>query len=117
MKPPQRPFALAEVGDEDKINTDVPPNVSQRFLIAFCDTNDSAGEVGLALRPKATTTRRDILPPGIYQLTLALTADNTDATFWQTELTFVEGFTGEADIRNHIRLTPPTRVGSPNSSA
>jgi hypothetical protein len=78
---PLRPLRVAEV---DSVASDIPADFSRTYIIAFIDERTSSG-AELEVRPRSTTGR-DILPPGLYRLFLALTADNADTTYWRMDL-------------------------------
>lgn len=110
LRPPLRPFAVAELNNYEATEVDVPPNLARRFLVAFFDSQTAAEGVELALLPRAQDTLRDVLPPGEYDLTLALTAANSDATFWRTTLIFL-GVSGPDDYnRSRLKLSSPICV-------
>jgi hypothetical protein len=78
--------------------------------VVYHNVEDSGGGAELALKPRAVESKRDILPPGEYELTLALTASNTDATFWKTILSFQGTPTNGEDLPTRLSITPPIRV-------
>jgi hypothetical protein len=113
LRPPRRPFVVAELESYQATSTDVPPNIARRFLVAYHDVKESDGGVELALSPRATRSKRDILPPGKYVLTLGLTASNSDATFWKTTLTFFGVAPEQQDtLPTILTLTPPVKTSA-----
>jgi hypothetical protein len=112
LQPPRRSFVVAEMEGYEATEIDLPANISRRFLVAYHNTEDSDGGVELALKPRAVESKRDILPPGEYELTLALTASNTDATFWKTVLSFQGTPTAGEELPTKLSMTSPIRVSS-----
>ena len=110
-RPPRRSFVVAELHGYETTEVDLPPNISRRFLVAYHDVRKSEGGVELALKPRAQS-RRDILPPGTYDLTVALTASNADATYWKTRLTFLGVSGPEEELPTRLTITSPVRTSA-----
>lgn len=113
MRVPRRAFAIAEAASYEQTAVHVPLNLSRRFLIAAHDPSKSEREVQLCVVPRSPA-KRDVLPPGEYELIVALTADNTDTTYWQSKLHFIEptGKTEEelresTESRSRLTLSRP----------
>lgn len=96
---PSRPFL---VGDIDVPVIDVPANVTFRYIVTYVDAVHSAG-AELRVEPRSSGGR-DILPPGSFRLTLALTADNADASYWLVDLHLAASPQGRTDLQDLLRL-------------
>src|SRR4051794_32336999 len=96
---PARPFLVADV---DVPTIDIPANVSYRFIVTYVDAKLSDG-AELRVEPRASSGR-DVLPIGTYQLLLALTADNADATYWSIRLHLAQPPRGRQDLPDILKL-------------
>lgn len=112
-RPPQRPFAVAELDNYQSTTVDIAPNVGRRFLFVYHDTAKSEGKLELGLIPRAVESKRDCLPPGKYRMTMALTATNADATYWTTDVEFLGIGGNEQHDVSRLAVTAPVQVQAP----
>jgi hypothetical protein len=111
---PSRPFHVTDGADSARV--DIPGGIERRFDIFHLERESTDGAQSsvtaalvLALKPQSNV-HRDHLAPGRYTLTMALTADNSDATYWQVDLLFKKQWLPGDTLNDSVEVSIPARV-------